>query len=169
MLNLWNTKRLADDVAGERLTSRTKEMYYVFSAVFYMVFAYLGSNGPPHYTWLHLYEGIVVCGVTFVGARRVVAAYSEPLDARFFETSFLVSIPLMIKATVVSWGGVYAAWWVLGWAMEQNVALDEPSRAVNYWGSRAYDLIPFILAVAVAVVFWLRLAHHVTYVVAKRG
>jgi hypothetical protein len=169
MLNLWNTQRLADDIAADRLTSRQKGTYYVFIAVLYMALTYVSNAGSSHYTWMYLYEGIVVCVVTFVGARRVVSAYPEPLDAKFFEAAFLVSIPLSIKAVLVLWIGDYGAWWLLDMALERNAMLDDPSRAVNYWGRRLYDLVPFVLAAAVAVVYWLRLAHHVGYVAGKRN
>ena len=170
MLNLWNTRRLAEDIAAERLTSGDKVAYYVFAATFYMAFAYLGSIGPPHYTWLNMYEGIVVCVVTFVGARRVAATYPDPIDARFFEMSFLLSIPLTIKVTAVLWIGDYTGWWLIGKVLENSVDwAEESARAAAYWGNRGNDLLPFVLAAVVAVVFWLRLAHHVGYVVGKRS
>jgi hypothetical protein len=170
MMHLWRTTKLADDIALGRVTSNERVAYFVFAQVLFVAIGYIAGYGPSHHSWLYVYEAVVVCVVTFAGARRVAATYSIPIDAGFFEATFLLSVPLTIKMTAAMWIADYGGWWALDVILQRlSVETAESARAYSYWFSRAYDLLPFVVAVIIAVVFWLRLTHHIAYVVSKRG
>jgi hypothetical protein len=168
-LHLWATSKLANEIAVGQVSARDKMHYYVFSAVFLVAIGYAVDWSPADRSLFHLYEAVVVCIVTFAGALRVVSSYAKPIDGAFFEMSYLLSIPLVIKTTGAAWVAIYAADWL--WSMllpHISAESAESARAISYWLHRVRQAYPFLIAVAVTMVFWFRLAHHVAYVVAKR-
>jgi hypothetical protein len=93
-----------------------------------------------------------------------------PIDAAFFEMAYLLSVPILIKTTLAAWAAIYVASW-LSSAIVPYLSADSPesAQALEYWWGRAWQVYPFLVAVVIAAVYWFRLAHHVAYVVAKRG
>jgi hypothetical protein len=79
MMHLWDTKALGDEIAFGRVTSKEKAAYFVLAAVFYLAIGYIAGYGPSHYSWIYVYEALVVCVVTLAGANKVASAYPEPI------------------------------------------------------------------------------------------
>jgi hypothetical protein len=168
-MHLWATSRLANQIASGEVPQREKVRYYVFAAIFVVVLGYASDWGPRDRSWLHVYEGVVVCVITLAGAHRVVTSYCKPIDGAFFEMAYLLSVPLMVKTTAAAWAAIYGGYWLWA-AILPHISADsaESANALSYWLGRLWQVFPFLVAVAVAFVFWFRLAHHVGYVVAKR-
>lgn len=170
-MHFWATPKLAEQIAAGQVPARDKTAYYVFTAVFLTVAGYAADWGLPiDRSWLHAYEGVVVCVITLAGAHRVVSSYRTPIDGPFFEMAYLLSVPLLVKTTLAYWAATYAFQW-LARAVVPHLSADslELANAIEYWLHRTGQLFPFVLAVVIAFVFWFRLAHHVAYVVSKRG
>jgi hypothetical protein len=169
-MQLWATSKLADQIAAGQVSAREKVGYFIFAAVFSVATGYAVDWGPRDTSWLHVYEGIVVCVITFAGAQKVASCYQAPIDGAFFEMAYLLSVPLLIKTTLAAWVAIYGGYWLFSAALP-HISADsaESAKAISYWLGRTSQIFPFLVAVAIALVFWFRLAHHVTYIAAKRS
>ena len=169
-MHLWATRQLADEIIAGDLTTRDKVTYFVVFQVLLIALGYASGLGTRQFSWLYLYEAILVVVVTFAGAQKVVSSYSNPVDAEFFETTYLLSVPLFVKTTLVAWIAIYGGHWLFAKALPHISTESEGSaRLLTYWLPRLWDLLPFLVGVVVVFIFWIRLAHHLRYVVAKRG
>jgi len=168
-VHLWATRTLADQLVAGTVAARTKVIYYIFAQVFYLAVGYAASYGPFHGSWLYIYEGIVVAVITFAGAQRVASSYGRQIDGTFFEIAYLLSVPLTVKATAAAWLAIYGGYWLFNRALSQvSTESADSARAFSYWSGRLWEVWPFLVAAAIAVVFWSRLAHHVRYVATAR-
>ena len=169
-MHLWATSKLADQIVAADVPAREKVGYFVFAAGFVVVFGYATAWFPVDRSWFYLYEGVVVSVVTLAGAYRVAESYPSPIDGAFFEMAYLLSVPLLIKTTLAGWVAIYGGSWLFSAILPHvSVGSTESAHALSYWLGRAWQIFPFLVAVAIAIVYWYRLAHHVAYVVAKRG
>ena len=170
-MHLWATRKLADEIVARQVPSKEKIAYFVFAAVFCVVVGYAAGYTAFHLTWLYIYEGVVVSVVTFAGAHKVTQAYRRPIDSEFFEMTYLLAVPLLVKTTLASWVAVWGGGWLLSIYLPLFPTPEsaESARALSYWVGRLWQVLPFLVAVIVAVVFWYRLAIHVAYVADKRG
>ena len=170
-MHLWATPKLADQIAAGEVSAREKVAYFVFAQVFYIAIGYAtGYLSSFHASWLYVYEAAVVGVVTLAGAQKVASSYRRPIDAGFFEMAYLLSVPLTVKTTLASWVASLGGSWLFSAVLERlSPESAESARALSYWSGRLWQIFPFLVAVAIAVVFWYRLAHHVAYVVTKRA
>jgi hypothetical protein len=169
-MHLWATRKLADEIARGTVTARDKVAYFVLLQFLFIAIGYAAGYGSFRVSWLYVYEAVVVGVITFAGAHRVVSSYQHPIDGGFFEMAYLLSAPLTIKTTLASWVAIWGGSWLLGVLLEHlPIESNDAARAASYWGNALWQTLPFVTAAAIAVVFWYRLAHHVAYVVAKRG
>jgi hypothetical protein len=170
-MHLWATLKLADEIVAGQVSASEKIAYFVFTQVFFVANGYAaGYTGSVHVSWLYLYEAVVVGVVTYAGARKVVLSYQRPIDGGFFEMTFLLSVPLVVKTTLAMWVGIWGGSWLLSALLPHLSTESEASaRAISYWVSRLWQALPFLVAVVVAGVFWYRLAFHVTYVTNRRS
>jgi len=171
-VHLWATRKLADEIVVGEVSARDKIAYYVFAMVFYVVAGYAaGYSSYDNYSLFYVYEAVVVGVVTFAGAHKVTLSYRAPLDGHFFETVYLLSVPLVIKATIAAWVAIWGGNWLLSTLLPHLPVPQtaESARTLSYWVGRLWQVLPFLVAVVIAVVYWYRLAHHVAYVVNKRG
>jgi hypothetical protein len=169
---LWATRKLADEIIAGEVSAHQKSAYFVFAMVFYVVAGYAaGYSSYDNYSWFYVYEALVVGVVTFTGAHKVTLSYRRPLDGQFFEMAYLLAVPLLVKATVAAWVAIWGGDWLLSILLSELPAPQtaESARALSYWVGRLWQVLPFLVAVAIAVVYWYRLAHHVAYVASKRG
>jgi hypothetical protein len=169
-VHLWATGKLADEIAAGTVSSRDKMLYFVLLQVLAVAIGYAVGFIPFHASWMYVYEAVVVIVITFAGARRVTLAYQGAVDGGFFEMAYLLSVPLTVKTTVASWVAIWGGTWLIRRILE-GLTLEsaDAARAVSYWGRAAWELVPFVVAAVIAVVFWYRLAHHVAYIIAKKG
>jgi hypothetical protein len=170
-MHLWSTPKLADEIVAGEVSASEKVAYFVFAEVFYVAIAYAAWYVSSfHASWLYIYEAVVVGVVTLAGAHKVVSSYQRPIDGAFFEMAYLLSVPLMVKTTLAMWVAIWGGSWLMSALLEHLFPESvESAWALSYWVGRLWQVFPFLVAVAIAVVFWYRLAHHVAYVVAKRG
>jgi len=170
-MHLWATRKLADEIVAGQVSASDKVAYFVFAAVFYVAFGYAAGYTSIHATWLYLYEAVVVVVVTFAGARKVTLSYQRPVDGGFFKMAYLLSVPLLVKTTLAAWAAVFGSSWLLSILLPLLPQPDsaESARALSYWVGRLWEVIPFLVGVTIAVIYWYRLSHHVAYVVNKRG
>jgi len=170
-MHLWATKKLAEEIAAGHVSVREKIAYYVFAQIFYVAIGYAAGYASFQMSWLYVYEAAVVAVVTFAGARKVVVSYPRPIDSEFFEQTYLLSVPLMVKTTLASWVAIWGGSWLLSIVLphlpEPETA--ESARILAYWVGRLWQLFPFVVAVIIAVVFWYRLAFHVAHVASRRS
>ena len=169
-MHLWATPRLADEIVAGEVTASEKVAYYVFAQVFYIAIGYAAGYSSAHVSWLYVYEAVVVGVITLAGAHRVASSYQRPIDGGFFEMAYLLSVPLTVTTALALWVAIWGGSWLFSVLLEQlSPETAESARALSYWVGRLWQVFPFLVAVAIAVVFWYRLAYHVAYVVAKRG
>jgi hypothetical protein len=170
-MHLWATPKLADEIVTGSVSAREKVAYYVFAAVFYVAIGYaVGYVGSLNASWFYVYEAAVVAVVTFAGAHKVASSYRRPIDGEFFEMAYLLAVPLTVKTTLAMWVAMWGGSWLVSALLTQiSPDSEETARALSYWFGRLWQILPFLVAVVIAAVFWYRLAHHVAYVVAKRG
>jgi hypothetical protein len=168
-MHLWATRKLADEIVAGQVSPREKIAYFVFAQVFYVAIGYAAGYVSDHADWFYVYQAVVIVVVTFIGARKVVSSYPEPIDGEFFEMAYLLSVPLLVKTTLAAWLVIYGGYWLLSVLLPQlpQPETAESARALSYWVGRLWQLFPFLVGVTTAVVFWYRLAHHVAYVVNK--
>jgi hypothetical protein len=170
-MHLWATRKLADEIVVGAVSASEKNVYFVFAVVFAVVIGYAAAYGSLHSSWLYVYEGAVVGVVTFAGAQKVTQSYGRAIDGEFFEMAYLLSVPLLVKTTLASWVAIWGGYWLFS-ILVPNLPVpesDEAYRALSYWVGRLWHVFPFVVAVTIAVVYWYRLAYHVTYVVNRRG
>jgi hypothetical protein len=167
-MRLWDTSKLADDIVGDQISPKEKLAYYVLAQVFYSAVGYAALYGLSSRSWLFVYEAVVVCVIVFAGANRVASLYPRPLDGSFFETAYLLAIPLSIKATLAIWLLIYGWWWAVS-TIVPKLSIEGPAIAITYWLNRGWELVPFLVVVIVSIVFWQRLARHVQQVATRRG
>jgi len=169
-MHLWDTQKLADEIVAGQVSANAKVSYFVFSAVFTIVLGYAAGYGSFHGSWLYVYEAAVVGAVTFAGAKKVARSYLRPIDGEFFEMAYLLSVPLLVKTTLASWIAIWGGYWLISALVPQLPVSDsaESSQALAYWVNRIWQVLPFLVGVTIALVYWYRLAHHVAYVAHKR-
>ena len=168
-MHLLSTSKLADEIVADRVSTREKAAYFVMLQVLVIALGYAAGFSPPQNLWMYVYEGLVVCVVTFAGAGRVVSSYGRPLDTAFFEATYLLSVPLLVTTTVAAWVAMYGGSWLFSTMIPHVSATSaESADALSYWLGRLWWGYTFIVAVVITIVFWVRLAHHVGYVASKR-
>jgi hypothetical protein len=169
-MHFWNTSKLASEIVADRVTARDKAWYFVFGQVFWVATGYAASLNAPQGLWFYVYEGVVVAVVTFAGAGKVLSTYGKSPDATFFEMIYVLSVPLMIKATLAAWTAIYGGSWLfLASLPYASPTSAESALALSYWLGRLWQVFPFVVAVVIAAVDWSRLNYHVAYIVKGRG
>jgi hypothetical protein len=170
-MHLWDTRKLADEIVAGQVAVPEKIAYFVFSQVFYVAVGYAAGYGSYDASWLYIYEAVVVAVVTFAGARKVVSSYQVPVDGGFFEVTYLLSVPLLVKTTLAAWVAIMGGYWLFSTLVPHLPAPESAAsaQAYSYWVGRLWQVLPFLVGVTVAVVYWYRLAHHVSYVVDHRN
>ena len=170
-MHLWATQKVAEQIVAGQIATRDKTAYFVFAAVFYTVLGYASGYASYHASWLYVYEAVVVVVVTFAGAHKVVSSYQKPIDGEFFEMAYLLSVPLLVKTTILAWGTIWGGFWLFSTISPYLPTPEtaESAQALSYWVGRLWQVLPFLAQVTAVVVYWYRLAHYVTYVVTKSG
>jgi hypothetical protein len=167
---LWRTRVLAQQIAAAAMPPNEKLHQYIASAVLYTFIGYMGYFTPQGSSWLLLYEAAVVLALTFAGAGRVAKSWGAPVNGSFFEASVLLSVPLLIKTTVLSWLAYFAAWWLIYLIGTRAMGIwpdfDHP---LDFGLRRLWESVPFVVVVVAVAVFWWRLSDHVAYVASRRA
>jgi hypothetical protein len=111
---LWDTPRLASLLAAGRVTSSEKFRYLFVGQILIVVLGYVFYFLPlTTGGWLYLYECAMILVITGAGLVRCRDSYAGATDDRLLETFLVLSVPLTIKVTLLSWVPATVVYWAM--------------------------------------------------------
>ena len=169
-LHLWNTHRLAVDLAQGKVTSDEKFVYLAFSWGIGAAAGYVGSLfviGSAG--WLYWYEGLLVSLITVFGLIRCRDKYKGAGDDRLLEHCTVLSAPLNLKYFVFTWLAYVAVRQGLTWVMlKLSFSSEDSSVTLVTWLLNAVVTFQsFLIAVIGMLVYYLRMSTHLKTIAAE--
>jgi hypothetical protein len=162
-LHLWNTNRLAVDLAQGKVTSDEKFIYLVISWGIGAAAGYVGSLfviGSAG--WLFWYEGLLVSLITVFGLIRCRDKYKGAGDDRLLEHCTVLSAPLNLKFSIFTWLAYVAVHQSMTWVMSKlSFTSGDSSIALVTWILNAVATFQSFLIVVIAMLaYYLRMSAH---------
>jgi hypothetical protein len=159
---LWNTSRLANLLAAGRVTSAEKFRYLFLGQILIVVLGYVFYFLPlTTGGWLYFYEAVMILVTTGAGLVRCRESYAGATDDRLLESFLVLSVPLTIKVTILSWAPATVVYWAMTrYADKIDVSSPFAVEFVQFAYRFLYVFTPFVAAVGAAFCFWWRMGTH---------
>ena len=97
---LWNTEKLAEQIASDQLSSESKFQYLIVSNILFAIAGYLVwyfSAMPTPSEFNYWFEALLVLIITIGGTLKCKEAFSPATRLSLIESFFILSLPLSIK------------------------------------------------------------------------
>ena len=120
----WKTSALADDLARHRLSERDQFVLIFIGQIVVFVAAYIGLFMGMVQDWVSFAEALVLLGITSIGIRATYQGNGGDQGHDYVRRLFILSVPLAVKFSLLSWPVFYALTWVVTFAtlkMTDNV------------------------------------------------
>ncbi len=168
-IHLWNTNRLAVELAQGRVTTKEKFVYLAFSWTIGAAAGYIGSlfiTGSAG--WLYWYEGLLVSVITVFGLIRCRDKYEGAGDDRLLEHCVILSAPLNLKYFLYTWLAYVAVHQSLTWVvLKLSFTSEDSSTTFITWLLNAVVTFQsFLITVIGLLVFYLRMSVHLKTIAA---
>lgn len=156
-IRLFNAKRLAEELSRNEVSSRERGYYLATSFLMFVVFSYSGlMSANPLWSWLSVYEAVVVAVITVVGFAKVYEAAGGDSNSDFVVEFSCLYVPVSVTTILVVWS-VY--WGITLGFRETIMALADSHLqiAVNLSriGGNFFGLLTFLaVALVQAVTFY---------------
>jgi hypothetical protein len=159
---LWDTPRLANLLAAGRVTSADKFRYLVVGQILILVLGYVFYFLPlTTGGWLYFYEAALIVVITGAGLIRCRDSYAGATDDRLLASFLMLSVPLTIKVTLLSWAPATVVYWAMTrYADKIDVSSPFAVELVQFAYRFLYVFTPFVAAVGAAFFFWWRMGTH---------
>lgn len=159
-VRLFSARRVADDLANGRVSPRQRGYYLAASTIVMVVVNYSALfAGNPAWTWLSLFEAIVIVVVTIYGLTACYESAGGDANSHFVSEFVCLSVPVGLTTTLCVW----SIYWAIGFAFRETIlGLSESHYqfAVNLHriGSNFFGLLAFLVVVLTEVIFYFRMS-----------
>ena len=169
-MHVLNTRRLAEDLAHGRVSTRDKAYYLLLGWVLWIVIGYstlVFSNASR--SWLGLFEAFMIIVIAVFGVQTCYEA-SGGDDNRSFVVDFTcLLVPLTIKVYAVVWG----LYWLFVWGYYATTSASYESegaaRLVAMLSRHAGYLATLAAVLATQAALFLRMRVHIAAIAAMRA
>ncbi len=152
-IHLWHTSRLRTELATQTLRERDSASYMVVAAVLYTYTFYLASWFGGYRHWSILLEAVTVCTIGVLGTMECFRANGGSTGQAFLTRFSALSVPVGVKFALLN--AAIALFMYHGFPL---IVTPENFRDPPFvWG-----LTTFVLNLAVSMLFYARLVHHLT-------
>ncbi|MCB4358177.1 hypothetical protein [Quatrionicoccus australiensis] len=158
-IHFFNSKRLARELASGEVSSRQRSYYLLAASLSSAAFGYSGLvSANPLWSWLSLYEAVVVAFITVVGLSRAYDAAGGDASSDFIAQFMCLSLPINITTTLPVWG----CFWLITIVFRQTlIALAESHSelAINlsHIGGSFFGLLAFLAVAITEAIFFYRI------------
>ncbi len=158
-IHLFNARLVAKELAHKEIDPKECAYYLLASFVIFVLASYSGlTSANPLWTWLSLYEGVVVVGVAVLGIAKAYEAAGGESNPNFIVEFTCLSVPVSVTTLLVVWP-IY--WGVVIGLRKLILTLWEGHSQfiVNLGriGADFFDLLTFLAVVMVQVVTFYRI------------
>lgn len=159
-IRLFNAKRLAEELRRNEVSSRERGYYLATSFLMFVLFDWSGlRSANPLWTWLSIYEAVVVAVITVVGFAKGYEAAGGDSNPDFVVEFSCLYVPVSITTILVVWG----AYWGVTFGFRETIMALADSRlqiAVNLSriDGNFFDLLTFLAVALVQAVTFYRIA-----------
>jgi hypothetical protein len=157
--HFFDAKALANKLADGVVTRNEGFYYLVTSFILSVLGAYSGlMNTNLLWSWMSIYEGLVILVVYWYGFARVYAAAGGDDNPNFIFEFTCLYVPVWLSTTAIGWG----VYWITTRIMHESlIALGNSdlqfAMNLSKMGGNFFSLLIFLTAVVTQVVIFLRL------------
>ena len=159
-IHLWNTRKLASELAKGQLSERSSEQYMLVGTLLYAYNNYWALWFGTYRDWGFFLELFVVVAIGLLGVFECYKANGEDKGTNFILRYCALAVPVGFKVAILALlaGQVlyFASSQILGQGTFRDPAL-------------VYRLLYFALTVSLNFVYYWRIAHHIARVQAVQG
>jgi hypothetical protein len=168
---VWNTQRLAQDLAADRVSQRDKAYYLLAGWVLFAALGYstvIFSNQGR--SWLALFEMFMIAVIAVLGIQRCYEASGGDNNKQFVVDFTCLLLPLTIKTYLVVWG----LYWLFAWGYKSMVGMDatytseESARLVTFFSRHAGWLATLLAVLATQAALFGRMRVHMANIARLR-
>lgn len=103
-IHLFNAKRVAEAIKRNEIGSEGRKNYLLASFLLFSVLSYAGlTSNNPLWSWLSIYEGVVVCVITVFGITKAYEAAGGDSNKDFVAEFTCLSVPVYITTMLLVW------------------------------------------------------------------
>ena len=153
-IHLFNAKKVAEEIRKNEIGSRARGHYLLASFLLFTILSYAGLTASnPLWSWLSIYEGVVVVVITVFGIAKAYEAAGGDSSRDFVVEFTCLSVPVYITTMMLVW----SIHWGIVFGLREFITALSTSRsqfAVNlaYIGGDFFGLLIFLAAVLVQLV-----------------
>jgi hypothetical protein len=158
-IHLCNAKKLAQELRHGKVSPKDRGYYLVTSFVIFLVFYYSGfASANPPWSWLSIYEFIVLIFVTIVGLSKVYGAAKGDTYPDFVTEFTCLYVPVSVTTFLVIW----CLFWTVTFGFREAIIQISESNlqiAINLSriGGDLFGLLAFLAVVSVQAVTFYRI------------
>jgi hypothetical protein len=166
---LLNTRRLAEELAHRRVSTRDKAYYLLLGWVLFIAIGYstLVFSSASR-TWLGLFEAFMVTVIAVFGVQSCYEAGGGDGNDNFVVDFTCLLAPLTIKIHVIVWG----LFWLYAWGYHALVGLryenESTARLVAFLSQQAGYLATLAAVLATQAALFLRMRVHMAFIASAR-
>ena len=158
-IRLFHAKRLAEELGQGKVGARDRGYYLAASFLIFILFYYSGlAYANPIWSWLSVYEAVVLVAVTVFGFSKAYDAAGGDTNSQFVAEFTCLYVPVSVTTVPLVWGTFWAI--TLGFR-EAITALSESHLqiAINLSriGANFFGLLAFLAVVFVQVITFYRI------------
>jgi hypothetical protein len=165
-MHILNARRVAEKLSRNEISRREGYYYLVASFMLATLTFYVGlQNANPLWSWLSIYEGVVVLVVYWHGFTRTYDAAGADENRDFIFDFTCLYVPVWLTTTVAAW----LIYWVVthflrGWLVTFANSELQFNQNLSKIGGDLFGLLIFLTAVVCQVVVFFRLTKLLAYV-----
>jgi hypothetical protein len=108
-IRLFNAKRLALELAQNKVGSRERGYYLIASFLIFIAFYYSGLvSANPLWSWLSIYEAVVVSVITVLGFSKAYETAGGDSNPNFVVEFTCLYVPVSVTTMLTVWGAYWA-------------------------------------------------------------
>lgn len=160
---LWNTKKLALQMASGQLSADSKFQYLIASNILFAVSGYLVwyfANSPTPTEFTYWFEALLVLIITVGGTLKCREAFAPATDLSLIESFFILSLPLSIKMTLFIGIALALIPWSVGYIAASRILESFASEATVLNAIHQQHSI-VVMVIATSWFYW-RMKYHLT-------
>jgi hypothetical protein len=158
-IRIFNARKVADDISKNVISPKEKAYYLLGTFLLFIPFYYSGfvySN--PLWSWLSIYEAIVIIFITVVGLNKTYEAAGADSNQNFVTEFTCLYVPVSITTIFLVW----LSYWSIGYAFREsliNLSSSHLEIAVKLSniGSDLFGLLIFLASVFIPSITFYRI------------
>jgi hypothetical protein len=164
-----NTRRLAEDLAHRRVSTRDKAYYLLLGWVLFIAIGYstLVFSSASR-TWIGVFEAFMLTVIAVFGVQSCYEAGGGDDNDSFVVDFTCLLVPLTIKIYVIVWG----LFWLVAWGYHALVGMSYESegtaRLVSFLSRHAGYLATLAAVLATQAALFLRMRVHMAFIASTR-